>query len=260
MREELKLSAVRKYLMALSGLFLCLFLVGHLVGNLQLLETSYEARLQFNSYAVFMNKSPFIKVLSLLTYASVALHAFIGLALYWKNRKVRPVRYYYNDPGASSSWYSRNMPLLGILVLGFLLFHLSDFWYSYKFGETPYMRTQDGKGVILENGHAAYGVEVREGVAYAGDMPVGRVMKDLYQEVVQTFSEPVAVFVYLLGLGALGFHLLHGFQSAFQSLGLMCGSYARLIRLFGTVFAISVPLVFALIPVYVFFRSLMGGG
>ncbi|MEY4792663.1 MAG: hypothetical protein RIT34_1470, partial [Bacteroidota bacterium] len=90
--------------MALTGLFLCTFLIGHLLGNLQLiLKTGEEGRRAFNEYAYFMGHNPFIKILSYVTYAAVLIHVIDGILLTIQNRKARPVRYAYSKPGANSS-------------------------------------------------------------------------------------------------------------------------------------------------------------
>ena len=94
--------------MALTGLFLCLFLVGHLLGNLQLFDISSEGAEKFNMYAKFMTTNPLIKVLSYLTYASVLFHVIDGFVLTIQNKKARPVKYVVEKGSANSNWSSRN--------------------------------------------------------------------------------------------------------------------------------------------------------
>ena len=101
----LKSSIVKKYWMALTGLFLCLFLAGHLAGNLQLI---FGTSKQFNEYALFMTTNPAVKLLSYLTYISILFHAIDGIMLTIQNKKARPVGYAKTD-GSSSSLASRNM-------------------------------------------------------------------------------------------------------------------------------------------------------
>jgi len=113
--------------MALTGLFLCLFLIAHLAGNLQLLDMSPEGQLKFNAYAKFMTTFPPVKVVSYLLYASILFHAFDGFLLTIQNRKARPVKYSYEKPSANSAWYSRQMALLGTLILVFLVILLFAF-------------------------------------------------------------------------------------------------------------------------------------
>ena len=106
----------RKIIAALSGLFLVAFLIGHLVGNLQLFIPGLKGQTQFNQYAFFMTTNPVIKVLSLITYISIILHVIITLFLVFQSRKSRPVQYAVSS-GNNSSWSSRNMSVLGVLFL-----------------------------------------------------------------------------------------------------------------------------------------------
>jgi succinate dehydrogenase / fumarate reductase, cytochrome b subunit len=134
----LKSSIAKKYWMALTGLFLCVFLIGHLAGNLQLIfKVGEEGRRAFNEYAYFMQHNLFIKVLSYLTYISILFHAIDGLMLAVQNAKARPVKYAYNNPGANSSGASRQMALLGSIILIFITTHMVNFWAKMHFVEMP---------------------------------------------------------------------------------------------------------------------------
>jgi succinate dehydrogenase / fumarate reductase cytochrome b subunit len=130
----LKSSLAKKYLMALTGLFLCLFLVGHLLGNLQLFATGPEGAEKFNLYAKFMTTNPLIKVMSYLTYACIILHVIDGFVLTIQNRKARPVKYVVEKGSENSSWASRNMAVLGTILLVFIVTHMQHFWYVMHFG------------------------------------------------------------------------------------------------------------------------------
>ena len=130
----IKSSLAKKYYMALTGLFLCLFLVGHLLGNLQMIfKTGEEGKRVFNEYAYFMTHNPAVMVLSYLTYFSILFHAVDGIALLIQNKRARPVKYAYSKPSANSSWTSRYMALLGTLVLVFIATHMSNFWWKMKY-------------------------------------------------------------------------------------------------------------------------------
>ena len=133
----IKSSLAKKYWMAATGLFLCVFLVGHLVGNLQLLIPGEEALIQFNDYAQFMTSNPIIKILSYVTYFSILFHAVDGLILVFKNKKARSTKYIYNKPNVNSTWASRNMGLLGAILLFFIIVHMRSFWYEMHFGSLP---------------------------------------------------------------------------------------------------------------------------
>ncbi len=214
----------QKLIMSLTGLFLILFLVIHLSGNLQLLaDDGGEA---FNLYTYFMVHNPLIKTVSYGLYIFILIHAVQGILLAIRNRRARGSVGYKVRSGASSSLASRQMALLGLLILAFLGIHMGDFWYQMKFTENlPYIRY--------------------EGVDYE--------VKDLYQRVLYAFKQPVFVIIYVLSMIALGMHLWHGFQSAFQTLGLNHRKYMPLIRFIGRVYAVVVPAGFAYIPVYMYF-------
>ena len=208
--------------MALTGLFLCVFLIAHLAGNLQLLDMSPEGQLKFNAYAKFMTTFPLVKVVSYLLYASILFHAFDGFLLTIQNRKARPVKYAYEKPGANSAWYARQMALLGTLILVFLVIHMKHFWYEMHWGELG--KDADGN-------------------------------KDLYTLVAAAFTQTWYVALYVVMMGVLAFHLLHGFSSSFQSLGLNHPRYTPIIKNVGVFFAVIVPIFFALIPVWMFINA-----
>ncbi|MND95700.1 hypothetical protein D3C87_08220 [compost metagenome] len=130
-------SIAKKYWMALTGLFLITFLIGHLLGNLQLItKTGEEGRRAFNEYAYFMGHNIFIKILAYATYISILAHAFLGLYLAVKNKQARPKNYAYNKPSANSGTASRYMAILGTIILVFICTHMANFWYKQKIAET----------------------------------------------------------------------------------------------------------------------------
>lgn len=226
----LKSSLAKKYWMAFTGLFLCTFLVGHLVGNLQLLASGEGARDQFNEYALFMTTNPVVRVLSIVTFASIILHVIDGILLSVKNRKARPQGYVSFKPSTNTKWPSRNMGILGTVILVFIVIHLINFWGRMKFGgldDTVYTTAE------------------------------GEEVKDLYTLTIRTFQDAelglVWAFVYLISMIAIAFHLYHGFGSGFQSLGINHPKYNNVVRKIGVAFAIIVPLLFAIIPFYVYF-------
>lgn len=274
-----KSSIGKKVFMALTGLFLCTFLVGHLLGNLQLiLKTGEEGRRAFNEYAYFMGHNPFIKILSYVTYAAVLIHVIDGILLTIQNRKARPVRYAYSKPGANSSSASRSMAILGTLILVFLATHMANFWWKMKVKEEVPLHTYTLEmknqmmgaantelyythvpGVqpipkdpnnIVEKGTDLYikGTNVKVAEGY----------RDLHTLVMDFFSKSknegalFAVLFYVISMVVLAYHLLHGFQSAFQSLGINHPKYTPLIKKLGVAFAIIVPLLFAIIPVIIY--------
>jgi succinate dehydrogenase / fumarate reductase, cytochrome b subunit len=211
----------KKLLMALTGLFLIIFLVAHLVGNLQLLANDNGE--SFNLYAEFMTSNPLIKAVSYLLYLSILVHIIWAVLLSILNRKSRGAKGYAISNNASG-WPSRNMGILGTLIFIFLVIHLRSFWYEMHWG-----------GIAT--------------VSYGGNE-----VKDLYAVVKAAYAQIWYVVVYVLSMGILAFHLWHGFASAFQTLGLNHVKYNGLIKSLGLLYSIVIPAAFALIPLYMFFN------
>jgi len=209
----------KKLIMALTGLFLISFLIIHLIGNLQLLHD--DGGRAFNIYAKFMTSNPLIKTVSYLLYTSILVHALWALFLSLQNRKARGGSYAITNK--SSEWSSRNMGILGTIILIFTVIHMRQFWAEMHWGSVP-MATYDG-------------VEV----------------KDLYAIVFFAFEQPVYVILYVVCMAALAFHLWHGFSSAFQTLGLNHLKYNGVINFVGRTLAIVIPAAFAWIPIAMFF-------
>lgn len=215
-------SIAKKYWMALTGLFLITFLIVHLLGNLQLLDLSEEGQMKFNAYAKFMTTFPLIKIVSYLLYFSILFHAVDGIVLVIQNRKARPERYRSWKPNNNSIWASRNMGLLGTIILAFIIMHMSQFWYTMHWGEL--------------------------GLDADGN-------KNLAQAVITTYQDGTAgmvmVILYVVAMAAMGFHLWHGFQSAFQTLGINHQKYTPIIKKVGYAFSVLVSIAYASIPVYI---------
>ncbi|MEK8178894.1 succinate dehydrogenase cytochrome b subunit [Flavobacterium buctense] len=270
----LKSSLAKKYWMALTGLFLCLFLAGHLAGNLQLIFSDASA---FNKYALFMTSNPAVKLLSYLTYISILFHAVDGFLLTYQNVKARPIGYAKNNPSKNSSFSSRNMAVLGTLILVFIVTHMVNFWAVMHFDEKMplqtisvnqmgakidyYITTDTGKFFPTDSLQLnQMGIEIRNRTEFynkEANVIMGEGYKDLHKITVAFFKDAktglIATIAYVLAMFVLAFHLLHGFQSAFQSLGLNNPKYTPAIKGFGKAFAIIVPLLFAAIPVYIHF-------
>jgi succinate dehydrogenase / fumarate reductase cytochrome b subunit len=217
----------KKAIMALTGLFLCSFLVIHLLGNLQLLADDNGQ--SFNVYSKFMAHNPIIKIIAYVNYIAILSHVIYSLVLTLRNRKARPVGYAANKPSANSIWSSRNMGILGTLILAFIIVHMSDFWYSFKFGFIP-MISYTIEGQAIE-------------------------MKNCYAEVAEAFTQGWYVAFYTVSMAAIAFHLIHGFQSAFQTLGFNHKKYTPAVKMIGYGFAIIIPAAFAYIPLYFYFTK-----
>ncbi len=211
----------RKVVMALTGLFIILFLAVHLIGNLQLLKD--DGGEAFNVYAYFMTHNPLIKTVSYVNYAFFLFHIAWALMLTVKNRQARGSVSYAVTTSKSAIWSSRNMGILGTIILVFLVIHMKDFWGEMHFGNMP-TKTYDGKEV-----------------------------KDLYTVVGAAFTQNWYVVLYCISMVAIAFHLWHGFVSAFQTLGINHMKYNPVINFVGKTFSIVVPALFALIPIVMFF-------
>lgn len=208
----------RKLIMSLTGLFLVLFLVAHLAGNLQLLtDDGGEA---FNAYAYFMTHNPLIKAIAYGNYLFIVLHAVVGILLYFKNKKAKGSKYAVAGKSGKTSWSASNMALLGTLILAFLFIHMGDFWFKMKFGGMPTVMSET----------------------------LGIPVKDLFTRVSTAFDNPLLVGAYLIGQLVLAFHLWHGFASAFQTLGLNHKKYTPIIEGLGKIIAMVIPFGFAIIP------------
>ena len=211
----------KKYLMAITGLFLCSFLIIHFLGNIAL----FTNPVQFNEYTRFMSSNPIIRVMEIVLVLGFLTHIIDAIILTRANKKAQPVKYAMNKN--KSSWYSRNMGLTGTIILVFLILHLQSFWYEYKFGEV--LMTVDSNGYEI---------------------------KDMFTIVKTAFSEWWYSAIYILAMILLGSHLNHGFQSAFQSVGLRHKKYTPIIKMLGTGFSISITIGFISFPIYFFIIQL----
>lgn len=201
--------------MALTGLFLVTFLIVHASINGMIWYN--DGGETFTHWGHFMATNPIIHILEVGLVAGFLIHIFDGLMLWYQNHSARPVKYSYNKPSANSKWYSRSMGLLGTLILIFLIIHTSQFWI-------PNRTNQITTGEELH----------------------------LYQMMLSTFQNPLIVVVYVLGCFSLFWHLLHGFKSAFQTLGLNHVKYNKAIEVVGIAFAIIVPFIFAMMPISIY--------
>lgn len=247
----------RKLIMALTGLFLCTFLIVHLIGNLQLFKD--DAGQAFNAYAYFMTHFTPIKIVSYLLYASIVIHALYALILTTRNRKARPVAYAAYAGNQNSPWTSRNMGILGTILLVFIVVHMGDFWWKYHNAELPYARYEislddPSQITVSELPYDANRLIHSDYVdAQAGKQIV--ISKDLYKVVHNSFQAWWYVLLYVIAMGALSFHLIHGFRSAFQTLGWDNNRYLPLIRFLGIWgFGVLIPILFAAMPVYFLFK------
>ncbi|MCZ2479240.1 succinate dehydrogenase cytochrome b subunit [Aquirufa nivalisilvae] len=214
--KSLNSSLGKKLLMAITGLFLVSFLIVHCGLNATIFLN--DGGVTFNAGAEFMAKNPIIRTMEIVLFGGLLLHILDGLRLWMDNKKKRPVAYAVIDGAANSKWYSRSMGLLGTLLLLFLIIHLKHFWY--------FSRLTDN----LTEEHT------------------------LYNEMQAVFASPIVVAIYVLGCISLGYHLLHGFQSAFQSLGWNHPKYTPTIKFIGAAYAIIIAALFAAMPIALHFN------
>jgi len=207
-------SLARKYAMALSAFFLIFFLLIHVTVNL----LSVCSENAFNIASHFMGTNPLIQfALQPVLIFGVIFHFVLGFVLEWKNKKARSVKYVKNNGAANSTWMSRNMIFSGLAILAFILLHFIDFWIpelKYKYVD-----------VLPEDPTRYFG------------------------ELQHKFISPVRVGAYVIAFVFLALHLLHGFQSAFQSMGLN-NKYTKSFEKVAKAYAIIVPLLFIFIALF----------
>jgi succinate dehydrogenase / fumarate reductase cytochrome b subunit len=204
-------SVGKKLVMALTGLFLILFLVEHLAANLLLLLND-NGKI-FEEYSAFMASSlniP-IRIVEIGLFISLIYHSLNGVRLWWSNRVAKSIKYKVNNPSENSTFFSRFMIQGGTVIFIFLVIHLRTFFFTYRLGNPT---------------------------------------NTMYEGVVEAFSNTYYSLFYLLAMILLAFHLIHGFQSAFQTLGIRHNKYTSFIKGFGIVFSILLCAGFALIPLY----------
>ncbi|WP_142529272.1 succinate dehydrogenase cytochrome b subunit [Pedobacter westerhofensis] len=205
----------KKLIMGITGLFLILFLIVHcFINSLIFLN---DGGLVFNLGANFMATNWLIRGSEVILMLGLIVHAVQGLRLTFQNQAARPVKYAVNNGNANSKWYSRSMGLLGTLLLIFLIVHLSNFWVVSRFTGIP---TEDANG-----------------------------RENLYAVMQQAFQNIWLVVLYELAMVSLAYHLLHGFASAFQTLGWNHRKYSPLIKGVGVWYSIIISLLFAAMPV-----------
>jgi len=213
----------KKIVMALTGIFLIIFLVVHCYVNANVFFANGAEN--FNRAAHFMGTNLLIRVTEIGLFAGFILHIVQGYKLELQNRGSRKSRYAVSAGNKTSKLYSRSMAILGTLILLFLIMHLVHFWVPSRFTGLPE-------------------------VQYGNDATI---YHNLYLQMQNTFAAPWVVIVYILGCFSLSWHLLHGVQSAAQTLGWTNKKYTSMIKSIGFGFSVIVPLIFALMPLFIHF-------
>lgn len=216
MSSLLSSTIFRKVTMALSGLFLMVFLAQHFIINI----TSVFSATIFNQFSHFMGTNALVQfLLQPILIGGVIFHFVLGFVLELQNSSARGTKYTVFKGSANASWVSRNMIISGATVLAFLGLHFYDFWVpeiNYKYIE------------FLPEDPNRY-----------------------HEELVHKFEDLGRVIIYVISFFFLALHLLHGFTSAFQSMGVN-NKYTPALKSFGKVYAIGIPLGFAFIAIFHF--------
>jgi succinate dehydrogenase / fumarate reductase cytochrome b subunit len=204
----------KKVVMGLTGLFLTSFLVVHVSINACIFFN--DGGVIFNEAAGFMAHNPVIRIIEIGLFLGLILHVVQAYILTAQNKKARPQAYHVNSGNANSKWYSRSMTLLGTLLLLFLVVHLGNFWVPTK------------QALMANEEH------------------------NTFENLKMVFSQWYFVLIYIVGVLSLCYHLLHGFQSAFQTLGLNHRKYTPLLKKAGAIFSIVISLLFLAMPITMF--------
>src|SRR6056297_1102134 len=216
---------LKKSIVALTGLFLCIFLIVHLSANSILLLPEDIARGMYNSYSTTIRESPLIKLVAYLLYLSIILHAVYALLVTIRNRKAKPNKYIVNRDKENSTWASKNMGVLGSLILIFIIIHLANFWARIKLG---------------------LGEEV--GVDIDGHLDVYSVTYGLFQNI-------WFVLFYTVMSIPLAYHLFHGLKSGFKTLGCYHKQGLRILAKASLVYGLVMGIGFGIIPIMVYFNN-----
>ncbi|MCF6182751.1 succinate dehydrogenase cytochrome b subunit [Lutibacter sp.] len=220
-----KTSVGRKNLMAFTGLFIIFFLVIHLIGNLILVIPNSFFPIEFwnnvanghdmyNAYSHFLVHFWPVTIVAYILYVAIITHIIDALLITLQNKKSQGEKYIVTD-NSTSSWYSRNMGILGTVIGVFLVIHMAQFWLQYK---------------------------------------VLKVEHDLYELVLATLKTWWFVLVYEIGIIALGFHLVHGIESAHRSLGIYPKKIMNTIKYIALCFSLVMAILYAIIPIILYFK------
>ena len=220
----------KKLIMSVTGLFLVIFLLVHLTANLALLLGADA----FNIVSHFMGTNPIIQVMQPALAIGFIIHILYASILTLQNQKARGSESYNKTVNShQSSWASKNMYILGAMILSFLVLHIFNFFWKIKVTGSPLLSEVNIDGEMMENAYAL---------------------------VVGLFRDPqlgmIYSAVYVLGSISLGLHLTHGFWSAFQTVGFSNDLWRKRLTVVGYLYAIAVASGFAIIPI---FLMLFGG-
>ena len=215
----------KKVVMAVTGLSLILFLIVHVTVNACMWAVVFvpgDNGEVFNKAAHWLGQTLVPRVLEIGLFLFFIIHIVQGYVLEVQNRSKRKVGYNVKMGSEGSRWYRKSMGLLGTIVFLFLIIHLVDFWIPSRFGGL-------------------------DEVTYT-DEP-GKTYHELYGKMVTVFQNPWIVVLYVIGCISLAWHLIHGFQSAFRTLGISNRKWLSFLNSTGWAFSIIVCFVFAMMPI-----------
>ncbi|MDQ6610010.1 MAG: succinate dehydrogenase cytochrome b subunit [Bacteroidota bacterium] len=222
----------KKFVMALTGIFLITFLIVHvglnacIFADLKWLNPADNGEM-FNKAAHFMGSTIVTRILEIVLFVGFLIHIIQGYVVELKNRSLRNKGYRISLGSRGSTWMSRSMALLGTLIFLYLIMHVSQFW-------VPSRITKELAEVSYDGGRTQ--------------------MHNLFLKMYEVFQQPVVVVLYLIGVIALCFHLLHGFHSAFRSMGVHNKKYLSLLKTLGYGFTLIVCIMFALMPISMYLQ------
>jgi succinate dehydrogenase / fumarate reductase cytochrome b subunit len=207
----------KKWVMALTGIFLITFLLIH--ASINACIWANDGGVMFRQAAHFFGGTVIIRIIEIGLIAGFLIHIIQGYVLAFGNKAKRKKGYAVPMGNRGSTWYSRSMGLLGTLILIFLIIHLAHFWVPNR----------SNQGWLL-------GEEI-----------------DLYARMRDTFKVEWIVIVYILGCISLAYHLMHGFQSSFRTIGVSNPKYLALLNAIGVGFSLIIPFVFIMMPLSFYF-------
>jgi succinate dehydrogenase / fumarate reductase cytochrome b subunit len=220
----------KKFTMGLTGIFLITFLIVHCGINSMIFFNDYGET--FNHWAHFMGDNLIVRTLEIGLFVFLLLHIIQGLMLWGQNSKARPVKYAMKNASSNSTWYSRSMGLLGTLILLFLVLHLYHFWTPSRFGGMTGIHELEKTTLAEYNNQPVHNLYAEMQIVFQGNLWV--------------------VIVYVLGVISLCWHLIHGFQSAFQTLGINHKKYTPIIKAVGIAYSVIICLLFAAMPIAIY--------
>jgi succinate dehydrogenase / fumarate reductase cytochrome b subunit len=225
--EFLTSSIGKKWVMAITGLSLILFLVVHVTVNSLIWSNLFVAGDNgeiFNKAAHWLGSTLIPRILEIGLFLFFILHIIQGYVLEAQNRNKRGIGYRVKMGSEGSRWYRKSMGLLGTLIFLFLIIHISNFWIDSRFGGLEEVRYADS----------------------------AKTYHNLYARMIIVFQQLWVVILYVVACFSLAWHLIHGFQSAFRTLGLTNKKYLAMVNVTGIVFSVIICLLFAMMPVSIY--------